>query len=239
MMSDRNEGATARDPVAKLDAGIGPRDGGRFSIALRGYDRVEVDECLARIAGAVSSLQAPAPGSRRPEPLTSSAERRTVPSAPAPSSAQPNATVPLAPEHHGRPEVSGQQSGEDGFGVRLEKIMVLARQEAAEIRAGATAEAQQLVEQARAGAAERERELQQQRRQAEAEISELRARVDQEVASTRDRAAQELAQLRNLETEARDRLGQLIHMLAKQMEAMAERSSNPETSTRVPPGPGR
>jgi hypothetical protein len=59
--------------------------------------------------------------------------------------------------------------------------MVLARQEAAEIRAGATAEARQLVEQGRAAAAERERELQQQRRQAEGEIAELRSRVEQEM----------------------------------------------------------
>ena len=134
MMSNNNEGATVRDPVAKLDAGIGPHDGGRFSIALRGYDRVEVDECLARIAGAVSSLQAAARGSRRPEP-------------PTPSSEQRNPMVPMAPQQDGRPEVPGQLSGEDGFGARLEKIMVLARREAAEIRAGATAEARQLVEQ--------------------------------------------------------------------------------------------
>jgi hypothetical protein len=222
MMSSSNGGATARDPVAKLDAGIGPNDGGRFSIALRGYDRLEVDECLARIAGNVSSLQAAGP--RRPGPLTPSSE---------------NTTVPLAPEHDGRPEVSGQLSGDDGFGARLEKIMVLARQEAAEIRAGATAEARQLVEQARAAAAEHEREQQQQRRQAEAEISELRGRVDQEMASARDRAAQELDRLRTLETEARDRLGQLIHTLAPQMAGLAEKSSSPEPSARVPPGPGQ
>ena len=226
MMNNNNEGAIARDPVAKLDAGIGPNDGSRFSISLRGYDRVEVDECLARIAGNVSSLQAAAAGSRRPEP-------------PMPSSGQRNTTAPLAPVHDGRPEVSGQLSGDDGFGARLEKIMVLARQEAAEIRAGATAEARQLVEQARAAAAERERELEQQRRQAEAEISELRGRVDQEMAGARDRAAQELDRMRKLETEARDRLGQLIHMLTEQMDALAEKSSSPEPSARVPPGPGR
>jgi hypothetical protein len=239
MTSNRNEGAAARDPVAKLDAGIGPNDGGRFSIALRGYDRVEVDECLTRIAGAVSALQAAASGARRPEPPTPSVEQRKVPPTPAPSSAQRNATVPLAAEHHGRPEVSGQLSGEDGFGARLEKIMVLARQEAAEIRAGATAEARQIVEQARAAAAEGEGELQQQRRQAEAEISELRARFDQEMAGARDRATQELDQLRKLETDARERLGQLIHMLAEQMDALAETSSSREPSAHVPPEPGR
>jgi DivIVA domain-containing protein len=224
MMSDNNEGAPVRDPVAKLDSGIGPHEGGRFSIALRGYDRVEVDECLARIAGNLSALTAP--GSRRPQP-------------PTPSSEQRNTTVPLAARHDGRREGSGQPSSKDGFGARLEKIMVLARQEAAEIRAGATAEARQLVEQARAAAAEHEREQQQQRRQAEAEISELRGRVDQEMASARDRAAQELDRLRKLETEARDRLGQLMHMLAQQMDAPAEKSSSPEPSARVPPGPGQ
>jgi hypothetical protein len=223
-MSNSNE-ATVRDPVAKLDAGIGPNDGGRFSISLRGYDRLEVDECLARIAGNVRSRLAAAPGPRRPVP-------------PTPSSEQRNTTVPVAPEHDGRREVSEQLPGADGFGARLEKIMVLARQEAAEIRAGATAEARQLVEQARAAAAERERELEQQRRQAETEISELRVRVDQEMASARDRAAQELDRLRKLETEARDRLGQLIHMLAKQMDGLAEKSSSPAPSARVPAGPG-
>ena len=224
-MSNNNDGGTMRDPVAQLDAEIGPHDGSRFSIALRGYDRVEVDECLARIAG-VSSLQATARGSRRPEPPTRSSEQR-------------NPMVPIAPQQDSRAEVSGQPSGDDGFGARLEKIMVLARREAAEIRAGATAEARQLVEQARAAAAERERELQQQRRQEEAEIRELRGRVDQEIAGARDRAAQELDRLRTLETEARDRLGQLIHMLAKQMDGLAEKSSIPEPSGHVPPGPGR
>jgi DivIVA domain-containing protein len=226
MSNNNSEGATVRDPVGKLDAGIGPRDGGRFSIALRGYDRVEVDECLARIAGAFSSLQAAARGSRRPQPPTPSAEQR-------------NPMVPTALQQDGRPEVPGQLSGEDGFGARLEKIMVVARREAAEIRAGATAEARQLVEQARAAAAERERELQQQRRQAEAEISELRGRVDQEIAGARDRAARELDRLRTLETEARDRLGQLIHTLAQQMDGLAEKSAKPEPSAHVPPGPDR
>ena len=226
MISNNNADATTRDPVAKLDPGIGPHDGGRFSTSLRGYDRIEVDECLARIAGNVRSLQVAATGSRRPEQPTLSSEQR-------------NATVPLAPEHHGRPAMSGKLSDDDSFGARLEKIMVLARQEAAEIRAGATAEARQLVEQARAAAADRERELEQQRRQAEAEISELRGRVDQELASARDRAVQELDQLRNLETEARDRLGQLIHMLGAQMDGLGEKSSSPEPSARGPSGPGR
>jgi len=226
MMSNNNEGATVRDPVAKLDAGIGPRDGARFSVALRGYDRIEVDECLARIAGVISSLQAAARGSRRPERPTPSPEQRKPP-------------VPIAPQQDGRSEVSGQLSGEDGFGARLEKIMVLARQEAAEIRAGAMAEARQLVEQSRQAAVERERELQQQRRQADAEISELRGRAEQEMAGARDRAAQELDRLRTLETEARDRLGQLIHVLAQQMDGLSEKSSSAEPSAHVPPAPGR
>jgi hypothetical protein len=226
MSNNNNEGATVRDPVAKLDTGIGPHDGGRFSIALRGYDRFEVDGCLARIAGVFSSLQAAAGGSRRPEPPTPSAEQR-------------NPMVPAARQQDGRAEVPGQLSGEDGFGARLEKIMVVARREAAEIRAGATAEARQLVEQGRAAAAERERELQPQRRQAEAEISELRGRIEQEMAGARNRAAQELDRLHTLQTEARDRLGQLIHTLAQQMDGLAENSSSPEPSAHVPPGPDR
>ena len=225
-MSNNNEGATVRDLVAKLDPGIGPHDGGRFSIALRGYDRVEVDECLARIAGTVSSLQAAGRGARPPEPRTPSSEQR-------------NPTVPMAAQPDGRPQAPGQPSGDDGFGARLEKIMVLARQEAAEIRAGATAEARQLVEQGRAAAAEGERELQQQRRQAEAEIADLRGRVEQEIAGARDRAAQELERLRTLQTEARDRLGQLIHLLAEQMDGLSGNSSSPEPSAHVPPRPGR
>jgi DivIVA domain-containing protein len=226
-MSNNNEGATVRDLVAKLDTGIGPHDGGRFSIALRGYDRVEVDECLARIAGTVSSLQAATRGARPPEPRTPSPEQR-------------NPTVPMAAQQNGRAEVSGQLSGDDGFGARLEKIMVLARQEADEIRAGATAEARQLVEQGRAAAAEGERELQQQRRQAEAEIADLRGRIEQEIAGARDRAAQELERLRTLQAEARDRLGQLVDVLAEQMGGLAVvKSCSPEPSVHVPPGPGR
>jgi DivIVA domain-containing protein len=222
MMSNSDEGTTTKDPVAQLDARIGPNDGGRFSVTLRGYDRVEVDECLARIAGHVASRQAATPGSRRPQP-------------PTPSPKQRDTRVPNAAEHDGRAQLPGQPSDDDGFGARLEKIMILARQEAAEIRAGAAAEARQLVEQARAAAAEREHELAQQRQQAEAEISLLRSRVDQEMASARERTAEELDRLRKLETEARDRLGQLINMLTKQMDALPEESPNSEPSTRVPP----
>ena len=203
----------------------GPNDGDRFSISLRGYDRFEVDECLARIAPNISSLQAAAACSRRPEPPTPPSERR-------------NTTAPMAPKQNGRPEVPGQLSGNDGFGARLEKIMILARQEAAEIRAGATAEARSSFA-AHAAAAERERELQQQRRQAEAEMSELRSRVDQEIARRPGSGGPGARRLRTLETEARERLGQLIHMLTKQMDVLAEKSSSPEPSAHVPPGPDR
>ena len=224
-MDNLNEAAIARDAVAELNPEIGREDRQRFATVLRGYDRPQVDECLARIAAEVASLRAAArDGSQRPQPPPSHAEHQ-------------DATIPTVagPDVHG--ERSHQPPGGDGFGARLEKIMNRAEQEAAEIRADARQEARALAEQARAAAAERERVLGQQRRRAEAEIAELRSQADEEIARAHARAAEQLDRLRELETAARGRLRQVMEVLAAEVGPPGETSSRPERSLRAPRGP--
>ena len=211
-MDDTNEAAIARDAVAELDPEVGREDRQRFATVLRGYDRPQVDECLARIAAEVASLRAAA-------------------------AARQDATIPAAAGPEAGREGLHQPPGGDGFGARLEKIMNRAEQEAAEIRADARQEARALAEQARAAAAERERVLGQQRRRAEAEIAELRSQADEEIARAHARAAEQLDRLRELETAARGRLRQVMEVLAAEVGPPGETSSRPERSLRAPRGP--
>ena len=116
----------------------------RFVTVLRGYDRIEVDEYIDDLLAVVATLRssaADADKSRRSaEERAAAAERRAAESASAP---QPAA----APT--------------EGFGMRAERLLRLAENEAAEIRAAAAAESSAVVERSRADAEQRRHEAEQ------------------------------------------------------------------------------
>ena len=168
----------AIDPVVGLDNRIGPEDRHRFPTALRGYDKIDVDECLARLAVTVRDLH------RRLQTPRDRPFRRREESGPARFEPEPPGTSAV-PEPDA-PGESGCPGDDNGFGARIEKIMLLARREADEIRAGATREAEAIAGKAKAEAARQSAELARRGEQAEAEIAKLRSRAQEEI--TRERA---------------------------------------------------
>lgn len=124
--------------VEELDDEIGPKDRQRFVTVLRGYDRIEVDECLGRIAASVRVLR---------DELT--AQRAVANMQPRPEP-EP-AAGQMASDHVASGQVMpGQPEG--SFGVRAERLLRLAEAEAREIRVATAGEASALLEQARVDA---------------------------------------------------------------------------------------
>jgi DivIVA domain-containing protein len=107
----------------------------RFVTVIRGYDRIEVDEYVDDLLAVVTTLRTSAAEAekarRTAEERVAAAERKAAETA---GSQQPAA----APA--------------EGFGMRAERLLRLAENEAAEIRAGAAAESSAIVERARADA---------------------------------------------------------------------------------------
>jgi DivIVA domain-containing protein len=106
----------------------------RFVTVIRGYDRIEVDEYVDDLLAVVTTLRtsaAEAEKARRTAEERAAAAERKAESA---GSQQPAA----APT--------------EGFGMRAERLLRLAENEAAEIRSGAAAESSAIVERARADA---------------------------------------------------------------------------------------
>ena len=130
----------------------------RFVTVLRGYDRIEVDEYVDDLLAVVATLRSSSAeaekGRHSAEERAAAAERRAAESAKAP---QPAA----APT--------------EGFGVRAERLLRLAENEAADIRAAAAAESSSIVERARADAEQR-------RHEAEQALIARSAQTDQETA---------------------------------------------------------
>lgn len=117
----------------------------RFVTVLRGYDRIEVDEYIDDLLAVVATLRTSAAesdkGRRTAEERATAAERRAAESANAPQAPAPAPT--------------------EGFGVRAERLLRLAENEAAEIRAAAASESSSIVERARADAEQRRHEAEQ------------------------------------------------------------------------------
>src|SRR3954447_6067260 len=94
----------------------------RFVTVLRGYDRIEVDEYIDDLLAVVATLRTSAADAdlsrRTAEERAAAAERRAVESAKAQPAAAPT----------------------EGFGVRAERLLRLAENEAAEIPAAAAPE---------------------------------------------------------------------------------------------------
>ncbi len=146
-MTERNarpgrvDQATVATPSITAPSGRVP-DGARFESSLRGYDRRQVDEFIARQDRELTALRAELEDSRRLRRL-----------------ADDHATATEAELRQARRPSAG--SGEDGFGFRAEKLLRLAEQEAAEVRSQAARESAALIEQARTRAEEHRHEVEQ------------------------------------------------------------------------------
>ncbi len=117
----------------------------RFEVVLRGYDRTAVDAYLDGHAGEWQSLR---------HELDNSERRRQQAEQHAAATERENRT--LRTEH---PPAAA--TPEDGFGFRVEKLMRMAEQEVADVRAGAARDASALLEQARAQAEHHRHDIEQ------------------------------------------------------------------------------
>jgi hypothetical protein len=134
------------DPVAELDGEIGPKDWQRFVVVLRGYDRIETDECLGRVAATVASLR-----QELAQVQHDLADAR-------------RADEPAAGQHNGKDESKAPSVvafDQAGYGMRAERLLRLAEQESAEMRANAARETAAMIEKARADAEHHRHQLEQ------------------------------------------------------------------------------
>lgn len=144
----RSRPSSAQAPPARnvpLPAFPPPTEPPLFATALRGYDRSQVDEHLAVVRNEAMALR---------HQLAESENRRVR--------AEHHAA---ATEHELRSVRDQQRSsdvgGSDSFGVRAEKIMRLADQEASDTRAAAARDSAALLEEARAEAEKHRHEVEQ------------------------------------------------------------------------------
>lgn len=164
----------------------------QFDMVLRGYDRIEVDEYVRDARRTTQKLQAELAQSeerhRRAEQHAESVERemtaaRSRPAAPA----------------------------EEGFGMRAERLLRIAEQEAAEIRSGASREAAATLQQSRA-------EAERARHEAEQALITRSSRFDEQ-------AAQRTAELQQREQQIAEQL-EVARNEAEAVEAAARRAAD-------------
>jgi hypothetical protein len=191
--------------------GADQRESPRFDLVLRGYDRVEVDQYVRGLLEENAVLRGDLDTLR---------------------AARPSPT----PQHY-----DVDTPAEDSFGFRAEKLLRLAEQEAADMRTGATRDAEALEAAAR-------RRAEEQLRAAEAQAEDIRARASQEAASTQKRDSQEAARLDRLYrgTKAElQRLAELLSTEAQRPDPDGEPARGDEptsgtatnTSNAIPPNP--
>ncbi|WP_214408042.1 DivIVA domain-containing protein [Pseudonocardia lacus] len=189
----------------------GDPDVRRFDTVLRGYDPAQVDAHLARLAEENAALR------RR----AAEADRRRRTAEQHAAAAEGEFRKLQARRKDAAPEES--------FGLRAEKLMRLAEQDVADLRAAAAKEASAVVEAARVAADEL-------RKQAEAAAEAVRLRAAQDAERLRERAQQDVTRLSTVQRDVRSELARLADTLAAGMgveEAPAERRREPA------PAPGR
>ncbi|HEY0641574.1 MAG TPA: hypothetical protein VGD67_28435, partial [Pseudonocardiaceae bacterium] len=173
-----------------------------FDVALRGYDRRQVDERLAALTAELAAVRhALDDAEMRADELTE----------------QLRIAIDRARQAGGR----GQ---DNSFGFRVEKILKLAQEEAKEVRAQGAAEARSMVERARAGAAAELEEAARLRDEAQRSAEEawtrvrgqaaaLAAQVDRDLAVRRQAAEQDLDRLVTARDQVRAELVRMREIL--------------------------
>ncbi len=174
---DARQRGTSRD-----DAPSGRPDRSRFAVVLRGYDRIEVDEYVGEVERRVAGLQAELARSddrlRRAEQRLETVERE-------------NRAM------HARLDATPAAPLGEGFGVRAERLLRLAEQEAVAVRAEAAEEAVLLRQQAR-------EDVERQRHEAEQALIARSAQFDEHTAQRTTELARREQQVSEQVAAARD-----------------------------------
>jgi len=194
-----------------------PSSGGRhhttqFETVMRGYDRRQVDIIIEEKDKAIARLEAE----------LAETQRRL--------SASTDNTEQLQDElRHQRTTAAAAAPQEDGFGLRAEKLLRLAEQEAAEVRNQASADSTAIVEQARNEAEKHRHEIEQElitrasaaEQQAARRSAELQDR-EQHIADQLNSARDQADQLHATAARAADRLREEAVAAAEETTLRAE-----------------
>jgi cell division septum initiation protein DivIVA len=168
----------AEDPARRADRT-------RFVTVVRGYDRIEVDEYVAEVGRSLGQLRSE---------LADSDERRRL--------AEQRIEVLEGENRAVRARLEAAPApAEEGFGVRAERLLRLAEQEAAEVRSNAAEEAATMRQRVR-------EDVERQRHEAEQALIARSAQFD-------ERAAQRTAELQRREQQITE------HLTAARSEAEA------------------
>lgn len=153
-----------------------------FDVVLRGYDKRQVDERLRTLGAELAATR---------DALAAATER-----------------VAILEDEVNRSRSSGDSQPESNFGARVEKILMLAEQQAQEVRSQADAAAAALVEQARA-------EVAGQRQRAEQEAAAWRAEANRRATEQDSGLQRRSAALENARQE--------LHSARQELERESER----------------
>jgi cell division septum initiation protein DivIVA len=196
---------------------------GAFDVTARGYDRRQVDARVAELTAMLAAVDEALQFSRmQTEELTEQLR---------------NAVDRL------RQAGTGPQQ-KDSFGFRVEKILMMAQEEAKEVRAQAGADAASMVEQARAEAAahrvegervraQAHRDAEMARAQAHSHLAELTARVEHGLTSRRQAAERDLSRL----VTARDQVWAELTRMREQLRTLLPGRPRPAAGTPAGAGP--
>ena len=157
-----------------------------FDTVLRGYERRQVDEYVAKAKDEVAKLK---------EELAEAQRKRRLANEHAEATERELRDVRAKSAH------SEPRSVEDSFGYRAEKLLRIAEQEAAEVRTHASRESAAIIEQARTEAEKHRHEveqsliarasvLEQQAAQRTAELQEREQQISDQLAAAREQADQ-------------------------------------------------
>jgi len=174
-----------------------------FDMVLRGYDRVEVDQCIAELLRENAALRAELDG-RPAQPPTA-----------------PQPTVPARDASAAAPHYDVDTPAEDSFGFRAEKLLRLAEREAAEMRTRATRDAETFEANAR-------RRAEEQLHAAQRQADEVRAQAAQDAVRLKKQASQEAARLNHLHSSTKGELRRLAQLLNSELERPDPDAVDPE-----------
>jgi hypothetical protein len=170
-----------------------------FDSALRGYERRQVDEYVARQRNETTTLRAQ---------LAEAERQRRLATEHAEATEEENRRLRATAGREAPPP-------EEGFGFRAEKLLRLAEQEAAEVRARTRQESVGLLEQTRAEAEKHRHEVEQQLIARAAQLDQAAARRavelqerEQQISDQLEATRAETEQLHAAATRAADRLRQ-------------------------------
>ena len=219
-----------------------------FDTVLRGYERRQVDEFVAKQKDELAKLQ---------DELSEAQRKRRLATEHAEATERELRDV-RAKSAHAEP-----RSVEDSFGYRAEKLLRIAEQEAAEVRTHASRESAAIIEQARTEAEKHRHEVEQSliarasvleqqareqqiadqlsaareqadqlhaaaartadrlRQESEAAAEEAKLRAATDIQRQRDQATQEISRLDKVQADVRSELARLNDVLANELSAGA------------------